>query len=73
LIGALDGYDPETKNLNYDQLLTTDKIALNNLYVLDKKLWELFRTYAFDDMAKAIKTYIAEDLSAVYFMATKHR
>ena len=72
-MGALNDFNPQTQCLDYDRLVLTDKMALNRLYLVDQSLWRHFEKYEFHDMARAIKHFIAEDLSAVYFMATKHR
>ncbi|MGN1401741.1 MAG: isoleucine--tRNA ligase [Bacillus sp. (in: firmicutes)] len=66
LLGTLDGFDPKTDSLDYEQLREVDQFMLVKLNKLVKNVVEGYDTYEFATIYHNINNFCTLDLSAFY-------
>lgn len=73
LLGNLDGFDPASDLLAYDQLLDLDKWALSQLAKVSDDVHANFNDYEFAKVYKSIYNFCNEELSSFYLDILKDR
>lgn len=72
-LGNLDGFDPETDRVAYDQMLEFDRWALAELNVLTAEVRQSYSKYEFHGVYHALYSFCTVELSAIYFDVLKDR
>jgi len=73
LLGNLDGFDPETQLIDYEELVPLDQWALAGLAHLSDQVRQAYERYEFADVYKAVYTFCNDDLSSFYLDILKDR
>jgi isoleucyl-tRNA synthetase len=73
LLGALDGFDPQTQSVPVEELLPIDRWALARLSAWGKKVTQAYDDYEFHVAYHATIQFCAVELSAQYFDIIKDR
>lgn len=73
ILGNLDGFNPKTDYVEYDDLEEIDKYALLRLQEIIEYVDNAYKTYEFHKVYHAIHNYCAVDLSGFYMHVIKDR
>ncbi len=73
ILGNLDGFDPNTGLLPFDELEALDKWALSRLNSLTAKCREAYDNYEFYAVTYAIHNFCVTDMSSFYLDIVKDR
>ena len=73
LLGALDGFDPQTQSVPVEELLPIDRWALSRLSAWGQKVTQAYDDYEFHVAYHATIQFCAVELSAQYFDIIKDR
>lgn len=71
LLGNLFDFNPETDKVPYEQMPEMDQIMMNLLNNLIDRVMSAYENYRFDEVYRAILTYMTNELSAFYCDFTK--
>ena len=72
-LGNLDGFNPETDNVSYQEMLEIDRWALASFDELAKKVLQGYEEYNFQSVYQTIYNLFTVTLSARYFDIIKDR
>ncbi|HEX4945666.1 MAG TPA: isoleucine--tRNA ligase, partial [Blastocatellia bacterium] len=72
-LGNLDGFDPATDKVAFDEMLEIDRWALTSINETVKRCVESYQKYDFTDVYQAIYHNATVTLSALYFDILKDR
>ena len=72
-LGNLDGFDPETDSVEYDDLHELDRWALASLDVVIEKVAKGYKDFDFQMVYRTIYDFVTVTLSARYFDIIKDR
>ena len=72
-LGNLDGFNPETDNVSYQQMLEIDRWALESLNKSIKEIRENYENYNFQAVYQTLYNFVTVTLSARYFDIIKDR
>jgi isoleucyl-tRNA synthetase len=72
-LGNLDGFDPDTQRLPYQDLEEIDRWVLHRLAVLVEKVREAYESFQFHKVYHNIHNFCVVDLSAFYLDVLKDR
>lgn len=72
-LGNLQGFDPATDRVPYDEMEEIDRWALAELNLLVAEVRQAYADYAFHGVFHAIYNFCSVELSAIYFDVLKDR
>ncbi|WP_100550728.1 isoleucine--tRNA ligase [Caedibacter taeniospiralis] len=73
LLANLDGFDPETDSLAFDQLVALDQWAIANAYEVQQKVIAAYDEYNFHVVAQQIHHFCSIDMGSFYLDVIKDR
>lgn len=71
MLGNLDGFDPKTDLVAYENLNEADQFMMVKLSEYTRAVTKAYDAYSFDQVFKTTNNYIANELSAFYLDYTK--
>ena len=73
ILGNINDFNPETDQVNYDQLTELDRWALLRLEQVLQKVTQSYETYEFHSLYHTVHNFCAVDLSSIYLDILKDR
>jgi len=73
LLGNLNGFNPATDSVPYDQLPATDRYMLSRAAAVFEELRSSFENYQFARFYQAVQRFVVNDLSNFYLDVAKDR
>ncbi len=72
-LGNLEGFDPSTDRVPYDQMVEIDRWALAEVNRVTQKVLDAYERYDFTEVYQALYSYSTIELSSLYFDILKDR